>query len=111
LDEMAAYATVPVINALSDESHPCQVLADCLTLIEHKGSLDGLKVTFVGDGNNIVNSWIEAAEKLPITFALACPIGYEPARALIDRARANGANVLITTSVEEALAGADVVYT
>jgi len=111
LDEMAAYATVPVINALSDESHPCQVLADCLTLIEHKGSLDGLKVTFVGDGNNIVNSWIEAAEKLPITFALACPIGYEPAHALIDRARANGANVLITTSVEEALAGADVVYT
>lgn len=111
LKEMAHYATVPVINALSDESHPCQVLADCLTLIEHKGGLQGLKVTFVGDGNNIVHSWIEAAEKLPITFALACPKGYEPSRAIVERARSTGAKVVVTQSVEEALAGADVVYT
>ena len=111
LDEMARYATVPVINALSDESHPCQVLADCLTLIEHRGKLDGLKVTFLGDGNNVVHSWIEAAEKLPISFALACPKGYEPKRDLTDRARENGARILITQSVEEAVSGADVVYT
>lgn len=111
LVEMANYATVPVINALSDESHPCQVLADCMTLIEHKGSLDGLKVAFVGDGNNIVHSWIDAAEKLPISFALACPAGYEPSAKIVEEARAHGAKVLITQSIEEALAGADVVYT
>jgi ornithine carbamoyltransferase len=111
LEEMARYATVPVINALSDESHPCQVLADCLTLIEHREKLDGLKVAFLGDGNNVAHSWIEAAEKLPISFALACPKGYEPKRDLTERARRNGARILITQSVEEAVGGADVVYT
>jgi ornithine carbamoyltransferase len=111
LDEMAHYATVPVINALSDESHPCQVLADCLTLIEHKGKLDGLKVTFLGDGNNVVHSWIEAAEKLPISFTLACPKGYEPNRDLTERARQNGARIQITQSIEEAASEADVLYT
>jgi len=111
LDEMARYATVPVINALSDESHPCQVLADCLTLIEHKGKLDGLKVTFLGDGNNVVHSWIEAAEKLPISFTLACPKGYEPNRDLTERARQNGALIQITQSIEEAASEADVLYT
>lgn len=111
LVEMANYASVPVINALSDESHPCQVLADCMTLIEHKGSLEGLKVAFIGDGNNIVHSWIDAAEKLPISFALACPEGYEPSAKIVEEARAYGAKVLITRSIEEALAGADVVYT
>jgi len=111
LDEMAHYASVPVINALSDESHPCQVLADCLTLIEHKGTLDGLKVTFLGDGNNVVHSWIEAAEKLPISFTLACPKGYEPNRDLTERARQNGARIQITQSIEEAASEADVLYT
>ena len=111
LDEMARTASVPVINALSDESHPCQVLADCLTLIEHKGQLDGLKVAFLGDGNNVVHSWIEVAEKLPISFVLACPKGYEPNRELTERARQNGARIQITQSVEEAVSDADVVYT
>ena len=81
------YASVPVINALTDLSHPCQVLADCLTLIEHKGDLKGLKIAFVGDGNNMVHSWMEAAEKLPIAFAVACPKGYEPNREIEERAR------------------------
>jgi ornithine carbamoyltransferase len=111
LEEMAHYATVPVINALSDESHPCQVLADCLTLIEHKRSLEGLKVVFAGDGNNIVHSWIEAAEKLPISFSLACPKGYEPDPRVVDQARTNGARITVTQSLEEAMAGADVIYT
>jgi ornithine carbamoyltransferase len=111
LDEMARYATVPVINALSDESHPCQVLADCLTLIEHRGKLNGLKVAFLGDGNNVVHSWIEAAEKLPISFTLACPKGYEPNRDLTERARQNGALIQITQSIEEAASEADVLYT
>jgi ornithine carbamoyltransferase len=111
LEEMAQYASVPVINALTDLSHPCQVLADCLTLIEHKGDLKGLKIAFVGDGNNMVHSWMEAAEKLPITFAVACPKGYEPNREIEQRARKNGAQITVTQSVEEAVTGADAVYT
>ena len=111
LEEMAHYASVPVINALTDLFHPCQVLADCLTLIEHKGKLDGLKIAFVGDGNNMVHSWMEAAEKLPISFAVACPNGYEPNKEIANRARKNGARITVTQSVEEAVSGADAIYT
>jgi ornithine carbamoyltransferase len=111
LEEIAAYATVPVINALTDESHPCQVLADCLTLIEHRGKLDGLKIVFVGDGNNMVNSWMEVAAILPINFALACPEGYEPNPDIEQRARHNGARITISHSVKEAVTDADVIYT
>ncbi len=111
LEEIAHCASVPVINALTDESHPCQVLADCLTLIEHKGKLDGLKIVFVGDGNNMVNSWMEAAAILPINFALACPEGYEPNPDIEQRARQNGAHITIAHSVKEAVGGADVIYT
>ena len=111
LEEIAQYASVPVINALTDESHPCQVLADCLTLIEHRGKLDGLKIVFVGDGNNMVNSWMEAAAILPITFALACPPGYEPNPDIEQRARQNGAHITITHSVKEAVSEADAIYT
>jgi ornithine carbamoyltransferase len=109
--EMARYSSVPVINALTDAFHPCQVLADCLTLIEHKGKLEGLKIGFVGDGNNMVHSWFEAAEKLPFSFALACPRGYEPDAEIERRARRNGARIQVTHSVEEAVAGADAIYT
>src|SRR2546422_3753319 len=111
LEEMARYSRVPVINALTDLYHPCQVLADCQTLVEHKGKLDGLKVAFVGDGNNMVHSWIEAAEKLPISFAMACPKGYEPKAEMVSQARQNGAQVAVTHSVEEAVHGADAIYT
>jgi ornithine carbamoyltransferase len=111
LEEIAHYASVPVINALTDESHPCQVLADCLTLIEHRGKLDGLKIVFVGDGNNMVNSWMEAAAILPVTFALACPPGYEPNPDIEQRARQMGAHITITHAVKEAASEADVIYT
>ncbi|HTN71569.1 MAG TPA: ornithine carbamoyltransferase [Methylomirabilota bacterium] len=111
LEEMARYASVPVINGLTDLFHPCQVLADCLTLLEHKGRLDGLKVAFVGDGNNMAHSWMEAAEKLPISFFLACPKGYEPNKEIEQKARNNGAHITVTQSVEEAVAGVDVIYT
>jgi ornithine carbamoyltransferase len=87
------------------------VLADCLTLIEHKGDLKGLKVAFVGDGNNMVHSWMEAAEKLPISFAVACPKGYEPNRQIEEQARKNGARITVSHSVEEAVTDADAVYT
>jgi ornithine carbamoyltransferase len=109
--EMAEYSSVPVINALTDSYHPCQVLADCQTLIEHKGKLDGLKIVFVGDGNNMVHSWLEAAAIVPFSFALACPKGYEPAATILNQALANGAKVAVTHSVEEAVNGADAIYT
>ncbi|HUC99659.1 MAG TPA: ornithine carbamoyltransferase [Candidatus Polarisedimenticolaceae bacterium] len=111
LEEMARAASVPVINALTDLYHPCQVLADCLTLLEHKGKLQGLKITFIGDGNNMVHSWMEAAEKIPFSFALACPKGYEPDRDIEARVKRNGADVTVTHSIKDALRGADAVYT
>jgi ornithine carbamoyltransferase len=111
LEEMAGAASVPVINALTDLYHPCQVLADCLTLLEHKGKLEGLKVTFVGDGNNMVHSWMEAAEKIPFSFTVACPKGYEPNRDIQARVKRNGADVTVTHSVKDALRGADAIYT
>jgi ornithine carbamoyltransferase len=109
--EMARHATVPVINGLTDLFHPCQVLADCFTLLEKKGRLEGLKVAFVGDGNNMVHSWIEAAVRCPISFALACPAGYEPNAEIVEEARKDGARLLLTQEIEEAVRDADVVYT
>jgi ornithine carbamoyltransferase len=109
--ELAKHATVPVVNGLSDLLHPCQILADCLTLIEQRGRLNGLKVAFVGDGNNVVNSWINAASKFPFAFALACPAGYEPDANVLASARQDGAQVTITQSVQEAVRDADAVYT
>lgn len=111
LEEMAAYSSVPVINALTDLYHPCQVLADCQTLVEHKGKLDGLKITFVGDGNNMVHSWLEAAALVPFSFTVACPKGYEPDSEIFAKARAAGADVNVTQSVAEAVSGADAIYT
>lgn len=109
--ELARQATIPVINGLSDLSHPCQILADCLTLIEQRGQLDGLRIAFVGDGNNVVNSWLNAAAKLPISFRLACPAGYEPNAELLAAAQQAGADILISQALEDAVDGADVVYT
>ena len=111
ITELAQTATIPVINGLSDLLHPCQVLADCLTLIEHRGALEGLKVAFVGDGNNMVHSWLNAAVKLPFRFVLACPPGYEPDRTVLEQVRQSGAQVSVTQSVAEAVREADAVYT
>jgi ornithine carbamoyltransferase len=111
LNEMAQAASVPVINALTDLYHPCQVFADCLTLIEHKGKLDGLKIVFVGDGNNMVHSWMEAAEKFDFSFTIACPKGYEPNKDIETRVKRAGARVTVTHLVKQALQGADAIYT
>ena len=111
IEEIAEYSSVPVINALTDDFHPCQVLADCQTLIEHKGRLNGLKIAFVGDGNNMVHSWLEAAAIVPFSFALACPKGYEPDETILKRARNAGADITITHAVEEAVSDADAIYT
>ena len=109
--ELAEQATIPVINGLSDLSHPCQILADCLTLIEQRGQLDGLRIAFVGDGNNVVNSWLNAAAKLPISFRLACPPGYEPDAELLAAAQKAGGDIRISHALPDAVDGADVVYT
>jgi ornithine carbamoyltransferase len=111
IEEMAQNSSVPVINALTDGYHPCQVLADCQTLIEHKGKLAGLKIAFVGDGNNMVHSWIEAAAIVPFAFAVACPKGYEPDAGIVAKATHKGAAVTVTDSVVAAVAGADAIYT
>ncbi|MCZ6624842.1 MAG: ornithine carbamoyltransferase [Deltaproteobacteria bacterium] len=111
LKEMARYATVPVINGLTDLFHPCQVLADCFTLLEHKGKLEGLKIAFIGDGNNMVHSWMEAAEKFSFSFALACPKGYEPNPEIVAPAAKKDGRIVITHHVEEAVRGANVIYT
>ncbi len=109
--EMARFGSVPVINALSDLYHPCQVLADLLTLQESKGRLEGLRVVFVGDGNNVAHSWLLAAEKLPFRFTLACPEGFEPDREILDSVVSAGADVAVTHDPAEAVSGADAIYT
>jgi ornithine carbamoyltransferase len=111
LEEMARHATVPVINGLTDVFHPCQALADCFTLLERKGKLEGLKIAFIGDGNNMAHSWIEAAEKFPFSLIVACPKGYEPNPDIARAAKKNGARVEITENAREAARGADVLYT
>ena len=109
--EMARFGSVPVINALSDLYHPCQVLADLLTLQECKGGVEGLRVVFVGDGNNVAHSWLLAAEKLPFRFTLACPEGFEPDRGILDSVVSAGAEVAVTHDPAEAVSGADAIYT
>ena len=109
--EMARFGSVPVINALSDLYHPCQVLADLLTLQERKGRIEGLHVVFVGDGNNVAHSWLLAAEKLPFRFTLACPEGFEPDREIFESAASAGAEVAVTHDPAEAVSGADAIYT
>ena len=109
--ELARYATIPVINGLTDLSHPCQVLADLFTVQETIGTWEGKRVAWVGDGNNMANSWIEAAQVLGFELRLACPEGYEPNRQLFERARAAGGCVTVTETPEEAVEGAHVVNT
>lgn len=110
VEDLAKYGSIPVINGLTDYCHPCQVLADLMTIRERKGSFKGLKLCFVGDGNNMANSLLVGSVKTGMKFAIACPKGYEPDEALTAWGKGNG-EVLVTESVEEAMRGADVVYT
>jgi ornithine carbamoyltransferase len=111
LQEFAKHSKVPVINGLTDLHHPCQVLADLFTLVEHRRKLGEIKVAFIGDGNNLVHSWMEAATLFPFTFAVACPKGYEPNTGLVAECQARGAKIEVTPSVTDAVRGADVLYT
>jgi len=110
VEELAKWASVPVINGLTDRHHPCQVLGDVFTMVEQLGGYAGKRVAWVGDGNNMANSWLDAAALLGFEVRLACPEGYEPDRAVFERA-SKATKVLITEEPEEAVEGADVVNT
>lgn len=112
VEEFARCATVPVINGLSDMHHPCQALADLMTVIERKGHLDGIRFVFIGDGNNVASSLIESAALTGIDFVIASPEGYGPDAAVVERARKKGkGRISVMTDPKEAVAGADVLYT
>ena len=110
VEDLAKYGTIPVINGLTDYCHPCQVLADLMTVREKKGTFKGLKMCFIGDGNNMANSLMVGAVKMGMSFSIACPDGYEPDEKLMAWAGENGSFTL-TRSPLEAAEGADVIYT
>jgi ornithine carbamoyltransferase len=111
LRELARHCTVPVLNALTDTGHPMQLLADLQTVRRRRGRLDGLRYAWVGDGNNMANSWIEAAGLLGLELTLACPSGYEPDDGYLTRATSLGAKVRLVRDPREAVQGAHVVST
>lgn len=110
--ELAEYSSCPVVNGLTDLNHPCQVLADAFTILEHKGGLDNLKIAFIGDGNNVANSWINLAAQLSFHFVLACPPGYEPDQEILENAKKkNVSTIEIINNPIAAAKDADVIYT
>lgn len=115
VQELADYADIPIINALTDEEHPCQVLADLQTIREHKGDLKGLKMVYIGDGNNMVHSLMHGCAKVGMDIAVATPAGYEPMAKMVEQARsaaeAFGSKVEITEDILAAAKDADVIYT
>ena len=111
VEELAHYASVPVINGLTDLSHPCQIVADLLTITEHNKALPGLELAWLGDGNNVLNSIVEAAGLFTFNVRIAVPQGYESDDSFIESARAAGANVTLTRDAAEAVSGADVIVT
>lgn len=110
--ELAEYASSPVVNGLTDYNHPCQIMADMFTIWEHRGHLNDLKIVYVGDGNNIVHSWLNLATRLQFHFVCACPEGYTPDPETVGRAREAGLSTIeISHDPVAAVKGADVVYT
>ena len=115
VDQLAEYATIPIVNALTDDHHPCQALADVMTMREEFGGFDGLRLAFIGDGNNVAHSLIQAAGHLGFTAAIATPNGYEPKAEIVAAARENcarnGGAIELVNDPREAVRGAHVVYT
>jgi ornithine carbamoyltransferase len=109
--ELARYSAVPVINGLTDLLHPCQVLADLLTILEWRQDLDGARVAFVGDGNNVANSWLKAAARIPLDLRMATPPGYEPDEKILQQARDTGISTIrLTNDPADAVQEAEVIY-
>ena len=112
ITEMAEYASVPIINGLTDYNHPCQVMADIFTVWEHRADLENLKIVYVGDGNNIVHSWLHLAMRFPMHFICSCPEGYEPDPDTVQKVKDIGiSNVEVVYDPAVAVEDADVVYT
>jgi ornithine carbamoyltransferase len=111
IEEMARHASVPVINGLTDRSHPCQIVADMLTVVEQGKALPGLELAWLGDGNNVLHSLIEAAGLMKFNVRAGTPQGYEPDPGFVEEARSRGADVTLTRDPAEAVAGADIVVT
>lgn len=112
VEEFARFASIPVINGLTDLLHPCQILSDLFTIEEKKGSYEGVKVTYIGDGNNIANTWINAAARLPFKLALACPEGYDPDAHIMDRGtKESKEGIVLYRDPFEAARNADILYT
>jgi ornithine carbamoyltransferase len=115
VEEFARHASIPVVNGLTDLHHPCQALADLFTVMERRGRLAGLRLCYVGDGNNVAHSLIESCAKVGMHMALACPPGYEPDAAILRQAKQNaaaaGSELLLTSEPKKAAKGADVLYT
>lgn len=111
IEEMAHYAHVPVINGLTDRSHPCQIVADLLTIIEHRKALPGLEFAWFGDGNNVLHSIMEAAALMKFNLRVATPAGYEPDAEFVRMARSAGSEVTLTQDAGEAASGADIIVT
>lgn len=112
IEELAEYASIPVINGLTDYNHPCQIMADTFTILEHRGTLDNQKIVYVGDGNNIAHSWINFAARVPIHLVICSPRDYQPDTKTLEDARAAGlSKIELITDPIEACTNADVLYT
>ncbi len=112
MEELAAHATVPVINGLTDYNHPCQIMADMLTVLEHRGRIEGQKIVFIGDGNNVCNSFLNFAKIIPYHFVLAAPEGYDPDPQTLAEAQGAGVSTVeVIRDPVEAARDADVLYT
>jgi len=112
IEELAQYSSVPVVNGLTDYNHPCQIMADTFSILEHRGSLEGLKIAYIGDGNNVANSWINFASKVPIHLIIGGPSNYSPDQKTLSDAREAGlSKIELIHDPVEAVKNADVVYT
>jgi ornithine carbamoyltransferase len=110
--DLGKYAAIPVINGLTDFNHPCQVMSDIFTVLEHRDHLDDLKVVFVGDGNNVAHSWFKLAQRIPMELIIACPEGFEPDENVVKETQETGlSSVSVSYDSYSAAAGADVIYT
>lgn len=115
VEGLAEFGSIPVINGLTDDFHPCQALADIMTVYEHKGAIDGLKMAFIGDGNNVAHSLMLICAKLGIDFSIGCPPGFEPSPSVVSDAvvfaKESGAVITVTNDAKQAIRDADAVYT
>lgn len=112
IEELAQYSSVPVVNGLTDYNHPCQIMADTFSILEYRGSLEGLKIAYIGDGNNVANSWLNFASKVPIHLVIGGPSNYSPDQKTLNDAREAGlSKIELIHDPVEAVKGADVVYT